>query len=172
MDERGCKAIVYGLFALHLSSEKTNMNRIFTLLLALTFGVLAEAQSTASVTVTEAIQMKETGYDFGKIPQGKPVYHSFEIVNISDKPVSLVNIQTSCGCTTPEWSKDPIAPGASTQVKVGFNAASEGFFEKYITILYNQNQTKQVKISGTVWRAPEGPAPLNASVQLLKQKNQ
>ena len=148
------------------------MNRIFTLVLALTFGVLAKAQTTAAVTVPETIQMKEVGYDFGKIPQGKPVYHSFEIKNISDKPVSIVNVQTSCGCTTPEWNKEPIAPGATTLVKVGFNAASEGFFEKYITILYNQNQTKQVKISGTVWRAPEGPAPLNASIQLLKQKNQ
>ncbi len=146
------------------------MNRIFTLVLALTVTLFAGAQSTAAVT--ETLQMKETGYDFGKIPQGKPVYHSFELMNISDKPVSIINVQTSCGCTTPEWSKEPIAPGASTQVKVGFNAASEGFFEKYITILYNQNQTKQVKISGTVWRAPEGPAPLNASVQLLKQKNQ
>src|SRR5687767_14700492 len=112
------------------------MNRIFTLVLALTVTLFAGAQSTAAVT--ETLQMKETGYDFGKIPQGKPVYHSFELMNISDKPVSIINVQTSCGCTTPEWSKEPIAPGASTQVKVGFNAASEGFFEKYITILYNQ----------------------------------
>jgi hypothetical protein len=83
----------------------------------------------------------------------------------------ISDIQTTCGCTTPEWSKAPIAPGETTKIKVGYNAAAEGNFEKYITITYNQNLWKQVLIKGNVWKAPEGAAPPNASIQLLKQKN-
>ena len=125
-----------------------------------------------AVLNTEVLEMKETTFDFGLIPQGKPVHHSFEITNLGKEPLVILNVQTSCGCTTPEWNREPLAPGAKTVIKVGYNAASEGFFEKYITILYNQNQSKQVKIRGTVWKAPETPAPLNASLQLLKNKNQ
>jgi hypothetical protein len=55
---------------------------------------------------------------------------------------------------------------------VGFNAAMEGDFEKYISVQYNGSVQKQIKIKGTVWRAPEGAAPPNASVQFLKQQLQ
>ncbi len=159
------------LLCITFEFELFTMKKISITLLVMTFAVFSHAQAVAPST-EETLQMKETGYDFGKIPQGKPVYHVFELQNISNQSITILNVQTSCGCTTPEWSKEPIPAGGKTTVKVGFNAASEGSFEKYITILYNQNQTKQVKISGTVWKAPDGPAPLNASLQLLKQKNQ
>jgi hypothetical protein len=122
--------------------------------------------------VAEAIELKTTEHDFGKIPQGKPVYYSFELVNKTAAPLKLDNVQASCGCTTPEWSQDPIAAGATDKIKVGYNAASEGYFEKFITVTYNGNQTKQIKIKGTVWKAPAGSAPANASVQFLKQQMQ
>jgi hypothetical protein len=147
------------------------MKRIFTLIIAFTAFTAINAQETAT-PAPEVIKLKETAHDFGKIPQGKPVFHNFEVTNTGSEPMVIINIQTTCGCTTPEWTKGPIAPGATSIVKVGYNAATEGAFEKYITILYNQNLSKQVKITGSVWRAPENPAPLNASVQLLKQKNQ
>ena len=44
--------------------------------------------------------------------------------------LKLDNVQASCGCTTPEWSKDPIAAGATAKIKVGYNAAAENYFEK------------------------------------------
>jgi hypothetical protein len=118
------------------------------------------------------VKVKETEHDFGQIPQGKPVYYFFEITNTGLIPLKLDNVQASCGCTTPEWNKDPIASGATDKIKVGFNAANEGPFDKFITITYNGNQTKQVRIKGTVWKAPVGSAPANASVQFLKQQIQ
>lgn len=125
----------------------------------------------AANTVSTELQMREMEYDFSKIPQGKPVYHLFEVVNPGKTPIKLDNVQASCGCTTPEWSRDPIAPGASTKIKIGFNAAAEGPFDKYITIYYNNStQNKQIRIKGFVWKAPEGPAPANASVDLLKKQ--
>ena len=57
------------------------------------------------------------------------------------------------------------------QIRVGYNAAAEGYFEKNITITYNSNQTKQIIIKGTVWKAPEGSAPANASIDFLKKQS-
>src|SRR5450432_1693342 len=150
------------------------MKKIITLIMVMAGFLYADAQNTATVAaVTTApedpLQLKEAEHDFTKIPQGKPVYHNFEIVNTGKTELKLDNVQASCGCTTPEWSHDPIAPGATAKIKIGFNAASEGYFEKNITITYNTTQTKMIKIKGTVWKAPEGPAPVNSSVDLLKK---
>jgi hypothetical protein len=144
------------------------MKKISTLIVLLASFFFAGAQGTS--TAESVLKLKETEYDFGKIPQGKPVYHNFEIVNTGAEPLKLDNVQASCGCTTPEWSQDAIAPGATATIKVGYNSAAEGYFDKAITITYNTNQTKQLKIKGTVWKAPEGSAPANASVQFLKKQ--
>ena len=166
--------------ALNLRSELIYMKRIFSLCFAIGMAVILTAQTpnTNSVKLSmnaqipqEAITLKETNFDFGTIPQGKPVYNFFEVTNTGKDPLVISNVQTSCGCTTPEWSKEPVAPGATTKIRVGYNAAAEGHFEKYITIMYNQNLSKQVKITGNVWRAPSGSAPENSSISLLKQKN-
>jgi hypothetical protein len=138
--------------------------------------LFAGAQTTLTNTPTNAtsediLQLKETEHDFSQIPQGKPVYYNFEIVNTGKTELKLDDVKASCGCTTPEWSHDAIAPGATAKIKVGYNAAAEGSFEKYITITYNTNQTKQLRIKGTVWKAPAGAAPANASVEFLKKSN-
>lgn len=145
------------------------MKKFFVLFLSISILTIANAQP--ALPIQEDILLKETIFDFGRIPQGKPVFHLFEVTNTGKSPMVISDIQTSCGCTTPEWSKTPIGPGETTKVKVGYNAASEGNFEKYITIAYNQNLSKQVIIKGNVWKAPEGAAPPNSSIQLLKQKN-
>jgi len=131
----------------------------------------ASGQSVPSAAA-DVLGLKESSFDFGKIPQGKPVYHSFELVNKGTAPVQIDNIQTTCGCTTPEWSKSPVAAGKTTSVKVGFNAAAEGPFEKTITVQYNGTGTKQIKIKGIVWKAPISAAPANPSVQFLNQQIQ
>ncbi len=140
------------------------------LLLLLSAFFLAGAQTTPALPAEDILKLKETEHDFGKIPQGKPVYYSFEIVNMGTQPLKLDDVHASCGCTTPEWSREPIAPGASANIKVGYNAASEGGFDKAVTITYNTKETKILKIKGTVWKAPEGAAPTNASVQFLKKQ--
>jgi hypothetical protein len=144
------------------------MKKIPTLIVLLAAFFFAGAQGNS--TAQDALKLKETEHDFGKIPQGKPVFYSFEIINTGTEPLKLDNVQASCGCTTPEWSQEAIAPGATSTIKVGYNSAAEGQFDKSITITYNTNQTKQLKIKGTVWKAPEGSAPANASVQFLKKQ--
>ena len=115
------------------------------------------------------LKFKELEHDFSQIPQGKPVFHFFEIQNTGKETIKLDNVQASCGCTTPEWDKDAvIAPGASSKIKVGYNAAAEGPFTKFITITYNENQNKQISIKGEVWKTPASSAPENAGVSDLK----
>ena len=153
------------------------MKKFLTLLLFLSASLYSVAQNTSTTSPdnsdgnSKVLQLKETEHDFSKIPQGKPVYYDFEIVNTGKEPLKLDNVHASCGCTTPEWSTDPIAPGATAKIKVGYNAASEGNFEKFITITYNKNQTEQLKIKGIVWKAPLGSAPANASIEFLKKQN-
>ena len=137
------------------------------------------AQTTTPVTPFPAatqkaddLQLKEPAFSFGKIPQGRPVLHVFEIVNTGKDPLYLENVQASCGCTTPEWSRDPIAAGATAPIKVGYNAYAEGHFNKTVTIFYNKGQTKALIISGEVYKLPDTAAPENASIQFLKQTNQ
>lgn len=144
----------------------------FVIVLFLVGSVSVKAQTTAAAQAgAEVLQLRETGYDFGKIPQGRPVTHIFEIVNTGKTPLLLTNVQASCGCTTPEWSREPIKPGATAQIKVGYNSAAEGYFNKSITILYNNNQSKTLLISGTVYKTPVTAAPVNASIALLKNIN-
>jgi hypothetical protein len=166
------------------------MKYIFTLICGIALGFSTIAQVNASVKTTgtqtvsnsttstdtskpappETISLKETEFDFGKIPQGKPVTHIFEFKNIGTTPFALDNVQASCGCTTPEWKKDTIPPGGTSKITVGYNAQNEGAFAKPVTITYNGTQTKQIIIKGEVWKTPVTSAPENSAVNSLKNE--
>ncbi|MBS1935230.1 MAG: DUF1573 domain-containing protein [Bacteroidetes bacterium] len=147
-----------------------------SVILVLVFGVVfchAQAPSQAAAAAKpDMLQLKETTHNFGKIAQGRPVTYNFEVINTGTEPLVLENVRASCGCTTPEWSKEPIAPGATSVIKVGYNAYAEGMFNKTVTITYNNSQIKTLTISGEVYKSPVTSAPENSSVQLLKQSNQ
>lgn len=120
-------------------------------------------------TPEETLALAEDTYDFGKIPQGKPVTHIFEVSNIGKTDLRIDNVQASCGCTTPEWDKDKaIAPGGKTKITVGYNAAAEGPFTKLVTVTYGDNQNKQITIKGEVWKTPASSAPVNSGLNDLK----
>jgi Protein of unknown function (DUF1573) len=118
----------------------------------------------------ETLTFEESEYDFGKIPQGKPVTHVFIFKNTGDAPFALDRVQASCGCTTPEWNKDTIPPGGTSKIIVGYNAMNEGPFAKPVTITYNGNQVKQIVIKGDVWKTPQSSAPLNDNVNSLQNE--
>lgn len=90
-------------------------------------------------------------HDFGKIKQGVPVTHEFTFTNTGKTPLVITNVQASCGCTTPAWSKDPIPPGGQGFIKATFNAASMGGFNKTVTVMANvEGGFKQLSIKGEV----------------------
>src|SRR5437660_770252 len=99
----------------------------------------------------DVIKMNVDKHDFGKIKQGVPAVTYFTLTNISDKPVVIENSWASCGCTTPEVSKAPIAPHGTTKVKVGYNAGALGHFDKDVYVkLAGIAEPKIIKISGDV----------------------
>ena len=128
-----------------------------------------EETVAVAVAPADAIHFQESLYDFGKIPQGRPVHHVFTIENHAADTLKVENVQTSCGCTTPEYSKEPVLKGGKVDIKVGYNAASEGQFEKSITVTYNGGQVKQLLIRGFVWKTPDHSVPANQGLKIFNK---
>ena len=123
------------------------MKKIFLLATAFIFTLGAIAQPKAE----DIVKFNVEKHDFGKIKQGVPVTYSFEIKNISDKPIVVENSYASCGCTTPEKIVDPIMPGATVKLKVEYNAAAVAVFHKDVFIKFaGVDQPKTVQIAGEV----------------------
>jgi hypothetical protein len=77
-------------------------------------------------------------YDFGTLTEGDTVEHSFAFTNTGEFPLIINNITASCGCTTPEWPREPIAPGAKSSIRVRFNSRGKmGQQNKTITVFAN-----------------------------------
>ena len=109
---------------------------------------------TAQTHVDSVVKMKEDTHNFGKIKQGVPATTYFEFKNVSNKPVVVQVATAGCGCTKPEWDSLPVAPGKTSKIKVGYNAAAPGSFTKdvYITFAGIPEQ-KTIHITGEVLNA-------------------
>lgn len=141
------------------------MKKILFLAAAFVAGFSAMAQQKSE----EVIKVSTDKHDFGKIKQGVPVTTNFVITNISAKPVVIENAWAGCGCTTPEYSKEPIASGGTSILKVGYNAAAMGRFDKPVNIkLAGVTDTKVVNITGEVVDATSSNATAKTEVKELK----
>lgn len=77
-------------------------------------------------------------YVFGAIPEGNIVEHSFRFRNEGEFPLIINNVTASCGCTIPEWPRDPIAPNEESSILVRFNSkGKQGPQVKTITVYAN-----------------------------------
>ncbi|MCS6916845.1 MAG: DUF1573 domain-containing protein [Chitinophagales bacterium] len=141
----------------------------------------AATQPTQAITPTATgannpnageFKFQEETYDFGKIPKGIPVTHDFTFTNVGKEPIIISNVQASCGCTTPSWPKEPILPGKTGAIKVQYNAASPGSFNKSITIMSNsKTPTKVLYVKGTVEAQVEQTTPERAPNMLSTPNN-
>ena len=98
------------------------------------------------------MSFKETVYDFGTVKQGEVVNHTFTFTNTGKEPLIIENASASCGCTVPEWTKTPIAPGQTGDIKVQFNSTGKyGQQAPMVTIRANtEPNITQVSLKGTV----------------------
>lgn len=82
------------------------------------------------------LQFKEETHDFGTIAEDNgPVTHEFVFTNNSARPVKILTVQASCGCTTPGWSKEPVEPGKSGYIQASYNPKGRpGYFNKSLTV--------------------------------------
>ena len=89
-------------------------------------------------------------YNFGVIPKGVPVSVVFKFKNTGSSPLIIADVETTCGCTTPFYTKDPVMPGKEGQIKARYNAANAGTFNKTITVKTNAGDSKKLTIKGVV----------------------
>lgn len=122
------------------------MKKMFLFVAASVISMITFAQKADDV-----LKVNTEKFEFGKVKQGVPVTTFFELKNTSDKPIVVEDVRASCGCTKPEKPKDPIMPGQTYKLKVEYNAAAMGHFEKDITIVIaGVELPKIVKITGEV----------------------
>ncbi len=100
-------------------------------------------------------------YDFGTIKQGDKVTHDFEFVNSGKEPLIITEAHGSCGCTVPQWPKEPVAKGSKGTIHVEFNSTGKmGMQDKTVTITSNSKSGQKVlHLKGNV----EAPAATPAS---------
>lgn len=99
-------------------------------------------------------EFKELEHDFGNVQEGELATKVFEFKNVGDAPIVISNVKASCGCTTPEWPKEPVMPGGTSHIKAVYNSKNRpGAFFKTITITSNASEpNKMLKIKGSVIR--------------------
>ena len=112
---------------------------------------LTENQSAEEVLIPK-IQMDEESFDFGAIQQGESVTHDFILKNVGDANLIISSAKGSCGCTVPEWPKEPIAKAEEAIIKVTFDSAGKsGKQNKTVTLVTNAiPNTKVITITGNV----------------------
>ncbi len=142
------------------------MKKILTSIAAiLLIGFGVQAQTTGAPEVTPApskMKFDKTEHSFGSLPQGKPVTYEFEFLNTGASPVEIESVKAACGCTTPDWTKEAIAPGQKGKVSAQYNMAREGAFRKSVTVKTKEGETVILYISGEAVPANnsvDAPAP-------------
>ena len=105
------------------------------------------------------LKFEQEIHNFGTIQEGDPAVHEFKFTNEGDQPIIMSNVRASCGCTTPFWTREPVAPGETGSIKASYNSKGRpGNFHKTITITSNSTTpTKVLQIKGTVERTPPTP---------------
>jgi len=107
----------------------------------------------ANAQAAEPLTFRERAHDFGiVIESAGPVSHEFTFTNTSPRPVKVVSVIASCGCTTPGWTKEPVAPGKTGTVQASFHPAGRpGYFNKTLTVVTDANAaTLVLQLTGTV----------------------
>lgn len=125
-----CGTLFVIIFVIQLQNE---MKRVVILIgFYLSFFVIAAQQ-------VEPLVFREKSFNFGEITeQGGNADHEFVFTNASGRPVSILSVQASCGCTTPDWTKQPVAPGKTGFIKASFDPKGRpGYFNKTLSVTTN-----------------------------------
>jgi hypothetical protein len=124
------------------------MKKLFAILLLVGIAQFAFAQGDPLAKVV----FTESQHDFGDIKQGDKVEWIFSFKNEGNAPLVLTNVSTTCGCTAPEWPREPIMPGEESKILVRFNSTGKmGRQNKVVTVFSNAaNNPERVTIVANV----------------------
>jgi len=129
---------------------------------------VAAKESPVEVNTTSGakIEFAKDVHDYGNVKYGADGSCIFEFKNTGNAPLIISQAVGSCGCTVPEWPKEPINPGQKAQLKVKYDTNRPGPINKTVTITSNavNEPSKVVSIKGTVGDKPESGAPVNNAV--------
>ncbi|AKD02893.1 DUF1573 domain-containing protein [Pontibacter korlensis] len=111
----------------------------------------AEGEAATSEN-TPVMTFQQTEYDFGSIKQGETVEHTFEFTNTGSTPLVIESATATCGCTAPDWTRKPVAPGEKGFVQVKFNSTGKiGQQQPTVTIRANtEPNIVRVALKGNV----------------------
>ncbi|RED97508.1 DUF1573 domain-containing protein [Marinoscillum furvescens] len=122
-------------------------------ILCIGFGVVAQSNDDDDNSKNgPKITFSESVHDFGDIKQGDRVSHTFTYENTGNEPLIISSVKTTCGCTATNWSREPLAPGESSEITVNFNSRGKvGKQNKTVRVMSNAvNSTASVRITTNV----------------------
>ncbi|MCB2407824.1 DUF1573 domain-containing protein [Hymenobacter lucidus] len=128
------------------------MKNLASLFLALVLG-LAQLGARAQGVMTFEKEL----HDFGNVAEGTMATHEFKFKNTGNQPIIIANVQASCGCTTPDWTKTPVMPGKNGIIKAMYSSSGRpGIFNKTVTVTSNATTPSAVlTIKGNVLNKDE-----------------
>lgn len=117
---------------------------------------------------TTAINFAETEFNFGKVVAGEKVSHTYTFTNTGNEPLIISNAKGSCGCTVPEWPREPIAVGGTGEVTVVFDSKNKkGPRNQKVTLTANTDPPQTfIYLKGEVEPDPNAPAAKTPNVQV------
>lgn len=128
------------------------MKKLFLSLTAFTFSAMLFAQKT----VADVAKFESESINQGYLKQNEPKEVKFVVTNIGKEPLIIEQANPTCGCTMGDYTKSPIAPGATGFISAKFNAANPGHFSKNLTVKFaGVDELKSITISGDVLVAEE-----------------
>lgn len=149
------------------------MKKITFILSLLAISFFAKAQNNSATA--PVFKFTTEVHDFGNIAEGPEAQIDFNFVNAGKEPLIIQQCSASCGCTTPDWTKEPILPGQKGVIKVKYSTKDRvGSFNKTVYIKSNAKGEKEryeIVIKGNVIAAnsTDKTIKLNPSVQKAKQ---
>jgi hypothetical protein len=152
------------------------MKKLFFSLTALVLSAGAFAQAKAD----DLGKFKTESIDFGKIQQSNPATATFTVMNTGSKDLIIEQANPTCGCTISDFTKTPIKPGQTGEIKATYNAAGLGAFEKHLTVKFaGADDMKSITIKGEVLSADDyakfkggAAAPATATVATMAAPTQ
>jgi len=156
---------------------------ILSLLTLLSVAVLAQAETSAKqpkgkkkeIMVEDTlpklpeIKFNSLVHDYGTIQKGGDGVCFFEFTNTGRADLQLSNVTSSCGCTIPQWPKEPIPPGGSASIKVSYNTSRVGVINKNVYVDSNVGEKVTLTIRGNVIEEPKEIVPESKQSSLINE---